>query len=290
MNQIEVAALPDVFSYTGEFSQELTLFIPFMTYLSDNNLLKDKSIEIQHGMEGFYQHIKCKDKIRKNVRRHHMSQDEAPSWLPCKHEHTATLHPHMVFVDHRDIFKEAAAQIKLPSAKPLLIIHNKHNMEWETGGPVNFINGPTLDYLITNLKKNYQVIYTRPGYNKLPDSYSRDDNTIIDTDEDRRVVKRHPEIIVLDDMWNEYKHIMNYNTFKGGMYAKCYKFITTQGGAAYQCACYSSSEIHILHKRGEETVFAYEHGVFKYLSDPPPLLRIYNCEDELRRCVSHLEQ
>jgi len=285
--EVPVDIIPKFLSFNGEFSQELILFLPFINYLSKKGLLGDSTLEIQHGMECFYKHIDCK-KITKNVQRKHMSVAACPEWLPWPSEFVVSSHPQMLFLDHRELFKESSELINLPSDKPLLIIHNKHNMEWETGAPVNFINGEALDAICSQLKTTYQIIYIRHGVSKLPSEYSQDSNTLIQTNEDRDVLKKHPEVLLFDDLYSNYKHLMDYNTFKGGLYAKCHKFISSQGGGSYQIACYSNSDIHILHIRGMETSFAYDRGLYKTASNPYPTLFVYSNNADLVHCVHML--
>jgi hypothetical protein len=240
-------------------------------------------------MEGFYRHIKCKEKTRKNERRRHMSPQDAPQWLPWRSEFTVNSDPQMLFLDHRILFEEAANVIQLNTEKPLLIVHNKYNIEWETGGPVNFIDASALDYIFSSLKFKYQIVYARHGIQKLPGEYNRDENAIMITDEDINVLKRHPEVWLFEDVWDQYKSILDYNSFKGGLYAKCYKFITSQGGGCHQCSSYSNSEVHVLHVRGDESFYAYKHGVYNSISNPSPRLYIYHNNEHLKKqCVELL--
>lgn len=276
--------MPNTLSFQGEFSQELILFLPFINYLSSIGRMNDIVLEIQHGMECYYKHIKCV-KIRKNVRRYHMNSYDSPDWLPCCSEFENTKHPHMLYIDHRELFQQSAKLLQLPNSKPLLIIHNKHNIEWDTGRPVNYINADTLDHLFSRFEREYNVVYVRHGMNKLPNDYSHDVNTMIATDEDRQVLAKHPSVVSFDDLWLEHKHMMSYNEFKGSLYALCYKYISVQGGGAHQVACYSGSDLHILHVMGSETDFAYTEGFYTYAADPPCSLHIYNSNDELLNCL-----
>ena len=45
--------------------------------------------------------------------------------------------------------------------KPLLVIANKYNIEWDQP-PINFLDIPTLDQIIKTYGATYQIIYNRP--------------------------------------------------------------------------------------------------------------------------------
>ena len=141
----------------NEFGNEVCLYVPYYYYLHQNGLMFDNKIVTYKGMKPYYYFMKPenvieKDRQRKYVDKHHrpllVNNDEyvwdfdRRYWLSPPYK---SHYKNNVFIYN----------------KPLLIIHNKYNIEWDKR-PINFINEETLDKILTMLVDKYQIVYIRP--------------------------------------------------------------------------------------------------------------------------------
>jgi hypothetical protein len=67
--------------------------------------------------------------------------------------------------------------------------------------------------------------------------------------------------------------------------ARCYRFISTQGGGAHQIAMFSGSLLVVLHRRGFEENWAYYPGYYSFIAPVPPLLAVCRSDSELMRAL-----
>ena len=58
-----------------------------------------------------------------------------------------------------------------------------------------------LDYIITNLKDKFTIIYNRPR----PQNITNDNSDIYDMDEYSWLEKEHPDVILMENLWKENK-------------------------------------------------------------------------------------
>lgn len=112
--------------------------------------------------------------------------------------------------------------------KPTLVIANKYNMEWDKP-PLNFIDIPTLDRIITAYKSKYQIIYNRPLSNQIVD----DNSEILDLGEHAWLRENHPDVIQMNDLYARHRAtVNNYNHLQLLVYANCERFVSVHGGTA----------------------------------------------------------
>jgi len=274
--------LPDVIDYVGEFGAELVTFLPFVYWLYRAGQLGNRKISTYRGMRSFYffladDQLVEKDEPRKFV--NFKSRIGLTRWdfLPNPNEHIAVRSPYEAFPNYRKQFKSARFMFD----KPLLVVHNKFNREWNSEVPINFFSINELEQIFSRLKAHYQIVYVRHGRSGTVDGYSPDHNVMVEFDE-TRVMQRHPEVIDLEHHYREHGSGVAINQYKNELYAACYHFISVQGGGSYQCAVYSGSLLLILHRRGPETVHSYANGFYQYATNPAPICMVAFNERQLQ--------
>ncbi len=281
-----LATLPETLDYTGEFGTELVVFLPFVTWLHENGILARHKLRLYRGMRCFYDHVAPKEFIEKSEPRVYVRRRDRVG-LPIRNEdtfdNTFTRCPLLSYPDFRSRFAQQKLACDLrEDGRPLLVIHNKYNKEWNFGRSVNHITPGALDETIGRLKSQYRIVYIRHGMRSLPQTYSHDHNAMLDDLADQPVLARHPEVMNYEDLFEE--HVRNggaddMNLVKNAIYARSYHFISAQGGGTYQCAYFSGSLLMIQHRTGVEHRWPYI-GYFTYLATPPVTLAIANRESE----------
>jgi hypothetical protein len=150
-------------SFNGEFAPELEFVLPFAYWHYKNGTLRStRSAKYTKELYFFSPDHKEDFETRTNegnynfeVPRILYSQDyDMQKWLPVP------LKEHY----QNDIFVYD---------KPILIIANRYNMEWD-GPPISFYDIPALEFIISNLKESYTIIYNRPR----PENITMDNSEI----------------------------------------------------------------------------------------------------------------
>jgi hypothetical protein len=189
--------------------------------------------------------------------------------------------PFHLYPDLRAKFGREALKVTFDS-RPLLVIHNKHNIEWAEG-VFNFIPLDTLDVLFRLYKKAFNVVYIRHGMKGLDATFSHDMSTETPF-EDAALLARHPEVHGFDDLYAS--HVAaggepDLNRFKNILYSRCHRFISVQGGGAHHIAMFSGAVLIVLHQRGREVEWAYGPGYYGFMAQPAPVRLICRDPDEL---------
>jgi len=286
MNSIpDPAVLPDELEYTGEFGPELVLFLPFIRWLAKTGRLGDRVVRTYSGMAPFYSGLGIRHFEEKTARREWVAPDHRPWWLPVKNEHSfdglGRPDQHL-YPDFRAQFLKTPIAPKIEERikdKPLLIIHNKYNVEWESG-PINFIGLQTLDQAFRLLKRRFTVLYVRHGLGGAIASFS-DDHNNAEHFRDWDVLSAHPEIVEFERNF-ACSGEENINLAKSALYARSHRFITSQGGGAAQIALFSGSLISVIHRSGREQDWGYAPGYYSFMADPPPRILTSTTDAELR--------
>lgn len=134
--------------------------------------------------------------------------------------------------------------------KPVLIIANRYNMEWD-GPPISYYSIEALDYMISNLKNDYTIIYNRPR----PENITMDNSDIYDLNEFDWLAETHPEVILMEDLWKENKaKANNFNHLQLMVYANASHFISVHGGTAALASYFGGVNI-VISKKGPEHHF-----------------------------------
>src|SRR5690606_28259928 len=145
--------------------------------------------------------------------------------------------------------------------KPILIIANRYNMEWD-GPPISFFSIDVLDFMINRLKDKYTIIYNRPR----PQNITMDNSDIYDLDEYDWIEETHPEVILMENLFKENKaKAKNFNHLQLMVYANADRFISIHGGTATLASYFGGTNI-ILSKQGPEHHFKCFHKLFPKLS------------------------
>jgi hypothetical protein len=288
------ADLPDLLDYTGEFGAELVLFLPFIRWLSETGQLGDRTVRTYVGMRPFYEGLGIVRFEEKPGPREPIFPWDRPAWYPIRNEHDFDGKGRSPRLDYGDMRRQFAA-LPLPgwlearlAEKPLLIIHNKYNDEWEQG-PVNYIDLDTLDHAFAALTGAFTVLYIRHGLRTTQESFVEDSN-IFAAFGDAELLDRYPDVLEFDGLFEDQRDggLANVNAFKAALYSRCHRFVTVQGGGTHQIAQYSGSLIVILHRMGRETLSAYATSYYTFMAAPPPRLLVCARRVELAGAIDML--
>ena len=146
--------------------------------------------------------------------------------------------------------------------KPLLIIANKYNIEWDSP-PINFLDIPALDRIVSMCQSTYQIIYNRP----LSTHIVLDNSEILDLGEHQWFRENHPEVLLMNDLYEQHRdQVSNFNHLQLMVYANCDHFISMHGGTAALASYFGGINI-ILSKPGG----GMEHHFDEYATIFPAL-------------------
>lgn len=165
--------------------------------------------------------------------------------------------------------------------KPLLIIANRYNTEWD-GPPISYFSISVLDKMISRLKNDYHIIYNRPQARDIVN----DSSEIYDLQELEWLKTQHPEVDYLGDLYDDNAiGAHNFNHFQLCVYANCDHFISIHGGTA-TLASYFGGKNLIFSKKGPEHYFKCYQKLYPQFSGAA----IYHAatEEALLRYVSEL--
>jgi len=246
---------------TSEFGPEIILYACYYYYLFKNGLFFNNTITTYKGMKDFYYFINPTNIVEKEEQRRWICPKQRPFLV------NGTEHVHQF--DQRYWYpipyKVQYHTDKFSYAKPLIVIQNKYNNEWE-GGPVNYFSVETLDTMILMLKDKYQIVYIRPRASFMHSSFSTDHSIILDDLKDYELIvnKYADAVILFDDMLTSMQMI--YNRLKLELFASCVNYISVQGGNAHMISLFYE-KLLVLHKRG----FEYNAGAYTgwYLDASP---------------------
>lgn len=145
--------------------------------------------------------------------------------------------------------------------KPLLILANRYNTEWD-GEPVSFYSVAMLDQMIIKLKQHYQIVYNRP----LAQHIVNDNSLVKDLNEFDWLKTNHPEVLLIQDLFdkNEIK-ANNFNHFQLCLYANCNRFISIHGGTSVLASYFGGKNI-IYSTQGPEHYFNCYQKLYPKLS------------------------
>jgi hypothetical protein len=231
-----------------EFGYELQLVIPYAYYLYKHNLL-NKTTSSLMTKELYYFSKNHEEKYTKRM----YKTPNVPNKTPhIKHFTYDKYKP----PPYKDIYKNNYFVYN----KPLLIIHNKFNIEWGKP-PINFINIKTLEEIFRLCSRKYKIIYLRPNNKNIigdnSDIYNLNETSLLNL----------YNIINANDLYKESKykyHINNFNHFQLLIHSNCNHFISVQGGNAVVASYFGGTNI-IYAKQGEELKYKeYDNHYKKY--------------------------
>lgn len=176
----------------------------------------------------------------------HEINKEKRSWYNTKNVSTPNINIHRHTLDKKDWtpppLKEQYKNERFKFEKELVIICNRHNIEWEKK-PINFFDIPTLESIF-ELLKDYQVIYI--NVDGRPELY---DNAEPISLNEWDTVNKYKNVINIHDLANDNKDL-SFNELQLMLFANCSKFITMNGGHAILAAYFGGENI-VMSKYGE---------------------------------------
>jgi len=134
--------------------------------------------------------------------------------------------------------------------KPILIVANRFNMEWD-GPPISFFDIPTLKYIFDNLQGQYTIVYNRPAAKNI----TVDNSDIYELNEFEWIKSNYPGVILMEDLYETYKDkVKNFNHLQLLIYSNAEIFISIHGGTATLASYFKGINI-VLSKQGPEHHF-----------------------------------
>jgi hypothetical protein len=233
----------------SEFGDEIVLYASYYYYLVKNGLFFNNKITTYKGMKDYYYFINKANIIEKDTPRKWIPEKLRPLLL----NYNAHCHKFNKKYWCPPPYKQHFKNSKFIYDKPIIIIQNKYNKEWNDM-PVNFFSVNTLDTMFSLLKDKFQIIYIRPSNTILNMNkylFSDDHNTICEQLKDFELIKSKYKnnVVLFDDLL--VKENTSYNHLKLELFASCDNYISVQGGCAYFASFFFKNML-ILHKKGSE--------------------------------------
>lgn len=162
--------------------------------------------------------------------------------------------------------------------KPLLIVANRYNMEWD-GPPISFFDIPSLDFIFEKLGADYTIVYNRPTAKQI----TSDNSDIYELNEIDWIKTKHPEILLMEDVYQNYRDkVENFNHLQLMIYANAHSFLSIHGGTATLASYFGGTNI-ILSRKGPEHHFKCYEKLYPKLSGA----KIFHAktDDELKQLI-----
>jgi len=233
-----------------EFGYELQLVLPYAYYLYENNLL-NKTTGCLMTKELYY--------FSKNHEEKYKNRTCNVPNVPNKTPHVKEFHyDKYTPPPYKCIYKNNF----FVYSKPLLIIHNKFNLEWGKP-PINFIDKETLNKIFDFCSSKYTIIYLRPQSKNI----IMDNSELYDLNE-TDLLKLY-NIIDGNKLYEETKekyNINNFNHFQLLIHSNCNNFISVQGGNCVLASYFGGINI-IYAKQGSELLCGAYNGHYNKYSN-----------------------
>lgn len=242
-----------VVDYHGEFDQELRYVLPFAYWHHLNGTLR--------------QTISCTNtKPFYFFSENHLERYDKRVWEAGYDYYEV---PNMTHSPTFDYSKWARVPLKshyknevFVFDKPLLVIANKYNVEWDNP-PINFLDVPALDRIVSRFKATHQIVYNRP----LPTQIVGDNSETMDLNEHQWLREHHPEVIQMNDLYEQRRDkAQSFNQLQLMIYANCDRFISMHGGTAALASYFGGINIILSHPGG-----GLEHHFNEYATIFPAL-------------------
>ena len=276
------AELPGVLEFTGEFGAEVNSFIPFVYWLHQAGLMRDRWVRTYAGMRAFYFFLDPSQLVEKSEPRRFTWPAQRPAWLPTRDDHAARRSPFEMFPDYRTHYRDGSFETE----KPLLVVHNKYSAEWGHP-PINYLPPELLWHVFEELGERFQIVYLRPGIVGAPAGYSGDHQPDL-AFHDLEIVRNFPDVWLFDELAREIRPRATFNELKLRLYAHTWCHLTVQGGNAHLAALFAGGMVAILHRVGQEIRHSYRHGHFAYAAHPAPTYLICRTVEEVMEAASVL--
>ena len=240
-------------SYDGEFGYELISVIPYAYWLHEQGKLG--SMTVCNGMEPFYyfsQQYKAGFEQRRYV---------TPKGYPIQNIHVRFLNTMMWSPPpYKDIYKNQEFVFE----KPLLIVCNKYNSEWDYP-PITFLSKDCLARLFETYSDQYQIVYCRPQTTHIP----KDNSTVYDLEEHNWIRESYPNVMLIQDLYELHKGRYSFNEMQLRCFANADRFISIQGGYSILCSYFKGTNIvygaRTKHRTADEIVYkAFDRWYHKF--------------------------
>ena len=258
-------------SFSGEFAPELQFALPFAYWHHKNGTLKGTRSS-KYTSELYFFSPDHKEEFESRITegdynyempRILYSQDyDMRKWLPVP-------------------LKERYQNDIFVYEKPILVVANRYNMEWD-GPPISFFDINDLDVIFETLLPSYTVIYNRPAAKNI----TPDNSDVYDLNEFDWIRNKYPEVILMEELYMEHKQKVNsFNHLQLLVYANSKAFISIHGGTATLASYFEGTNI-IFSKQGPEHHFKCYEKLYTKLSGAE-VLHAKTSED-LRRFIKKL--
>ncbi len=256
-------------SFSGEFGAELMFALPFAYWHHLNGTLKNTTSSLF--TKEFY----------------FFSPDHTEKFTTRSDEGNYNFDlPRILYSQDYDMKKWVRVPLKerykndfFVFDKPILIIANRYNTEWD-GPPVSFFSLEILDEMITTLKDKFTIIYNRPK----PQHLVPDHSLTYDLKDYEWIAEHHSEIHILSEMYRDNPHnTHHFNHFQMMAYSNADHFISIHGGTATFASYFGGTNL-IFSKQGPEHHFHCFTKLFPQLSGAAILHA--KTEDELRAYIN----
>ena len=249
----------------GEFGAEVVLQLPYIHYLWRAGLFFDHVLTVYEGMEPFYfflPPLQLATLPRGRPRFYRLPQDRElyePDEFVRRFDERFWDPPPL-----RDRYAAWPLPCVQRAEKPLLLIQNKYNVEWDDR-PCNFFPLDALVELCRCLRERFQLAYLRPSQAlKTYKKFAWDYNSLLEY-EDFDVLRRDvPDVWLFDELLSAEE---DYNLQKLRLLASCDFAVSVQGGGAHLLP-YFCTRLLMYHVKGTESQCgAYEDdGWYKQLA------------------------
>src|SRR3989304_1528464 len=230
-----------------EFGYELISVIPYANWLNEHGML-DGTIS-GNDTECLYFFSK-----------EHKINPELRSWYNTELVDYPNIRIHRHTLDKRMFlppdYKKHFANDRFRFDKEIVIICNRHNIEWEKK-PINYFDLDTLKILFEMLQDKYQVVYI--NIEGRPELY---DNAPPEPFGDKELLLHYPKVINIHDLHFDNQDL-SFNTLQLMLFANCEKYITLNGGHAL-LAAYFGGENFIMSKYGNPQAKEISEAVNSY--------------------------
>ncbi len=164
--------------------------------------------------------------------------------------------------------------------KPLVIISNKYNREWE-GYPVNFLSREILGRIIERLAPHYTIIYNRPGDSLIV----VDRNEVQELNEKVFLKERFPEVLFAEEIFaQKSQEVTGFNHLQLCLYAQCERFISVQGGNSVLASYFGGTNL-VYQRQGNEIFFGELNTIYPRLAGTA--CRGFSDYESLLQAVDH---
>ncbi|GAB4018506.1 hypothetical protein EXU85_14385 [Spirosoma sp. KCTC 42546] len=236
-----------VISYQGEFDQEVRYVLPFAYWHYLNGTLK-KTISAKGTADFYFFSPEHEERFQKRIWTESYTHYDVPNMT---HSYTYSFR-NWAQVPYKAHYQNDVFVFD----KPLLVIANKYNIEWDQP-PINFLDIPSLERIIRTYGSRYQLIYNRP----LPSQIVEDNSETMSLHEHSWLRETYPEVILMDDLYAKYHPsvVRNYNHLQLMVYANCNHFISMHGGTAALASCFGGTNIIL-----SDPNWGFEHAFNEY--------------------------